>query len=156
MFLLVYVVPEGIFGQCHAIVNVSIPVMGKTRPPNSRSYWIMVWHKPVCHSWTTLYIPRDQHDDQVSAALTPHSPVYNEHRKQSQRQNHPRSQLHLDSVYISTHDPYSSLSLGCTMTTTARLATVNANAMNDTRSMMPRLAGNFPSMTHRWLSTKRR
>lgn len=112
----------------------------------------------IVNAALTYQPPRN---DKVSAPLTPTPLRYIRVKSKEKPTPEPSpSQLHLDAVYIHTHvslfPPYSSFSLGCTITTTTRLATVNANAKNDTKSMTPRLAGNLPSMTHRWLSVKRR
>ncbi len=55
-------------------------------------------------------------------------------------------------VAASTTRHQTSVTAGCTTTTTTSDAIIRPNATSDTRMMVPRLAGNLPRMIHCWLT----
>jgi hypothetical protein len=52
--------------------------------------------------------------------------------------------------WLPTH--FLSKAVGATATTTTKLATISAKVTSETKTMLPREAGNFPRMMKCWLS----
>lgn len=55
--------------------------------------------------------------------------------------------MYIPSCHTQAWAYFLSKALGATATTTTRLATMSAKVTSDTRTMLPRDAGNFPRMT---------